>query len=892
MTPKPEPPKASLPTGTVTFLFTDIEGSTRLLQRLGDGYKQILADHARLIRTAVKRAGGVEVNAMGDGFFVAFANPIKAIQGAVSAQRQMAAHGWPEGGFVRVRMGLHTGIATLTEEGYVGLDVHRAARICSAAYGGQILVSEAVQEALGPRLPGFSLRSLGRHRLKDIEKPEVLLQVIARRLLSDFPPPRSLDARPHNLPSEVTDFIGREAELYETKRLLSAGRMVTLLGPGGSGKTRLALRVAAESLEQFDDGVFFVPLASIRDARNVAPAIAHSLGLRDTGARPVLDALSEHLNPKKILLVLDNCEQVIEAASDVGALLAAAPMLKVLATSRERLRLSGEHSFAVPPLKLPAADAEIGLDQAGKFESVDLFVRRARAMDSSFAMTAENAPTVARIVTRLEGMPLAIELAAARCRLLPLEALATRLDQRFQVLRGGPQDLPPRHRALRDTIRWSYDLLNLSEQTLLRRLGIFIGGFTLEAAETVAAGAPIEDVVEALGSLLDKSLLGSRALHGEGRLVMMETIRDFALEELAAAGETQQVSARHKEFYLALVEESEPYLNRQGQVTTIDRLTADLDNIRAALRAAVEADDVASGLRQAGASWRFWQLTGRIHEGRRWLEELLGRAGPVDPHRAKGLAGLAGLLYWQGDYRGALAHYEEALALYRAVGDRLNEADTLFAMSTTLTWSGDPQEGGRLADQALATFQALGAREKIGMVFMAQGFARWMQGDLVGARPLWEKSLVIAQEAGDVIEATMKRLAIASIDFNLGRRQEALQNSLEALDMLGLKSLTYTIMALDWVAALAVHGDPEGGIRLAGAAAKLRAALGGGMRPEDSGLESARAVGARHLEASTLARIWAEGEQMNLDQAVACAHTLDRALASFAGAEPSLVTSG
>jgi predicted ATPase/class 3 adenylate cyclase len=892
MTREPERSKASLPTGTVTFLFTDIEGSTRLLQRLGDGYKQVLADHARLIRGAVKKAGGVEVNAMGDGFFVAFANPIRAIQCAVAAQRQLASHAWPEGGFVRVRMGLHTGIGTLTEEGYVGLDVHRAARICGAGYGGQILISNTVQEALGSQLSGFSLRSLGRHRLKDIEKPEVLFQVVARRLLSDFPPPRSLDARPHNLPSEVTDFIGRQAELTEIKRLLGASRMVTLLGPGGTGKTRLALRVANEILEQFDDGVFFVPLASIRDARNVAPAIVHGLGLRDTGAKPALDALSEHLNPKKILLVLDNCEQVIEAAPDVGVLLAAAPMLKVLATSRERLRLSGEQSFAVPPLKVPAADDGIGLEQASKFEAVDLFVRRARAMDANFTLTTENAPTVTRIVARLEGMPLAIELAAARCRLLPPETLATRLDQRFQVLRGGPQDLPPRHRALRDTIRWSYDLLNLSEQALLRRLGIFIGGFTLEAAETVAAGAPIEDVVEALGSLLDKSLLGSRAQHGEGRLVMLESIRDFALEELAAAGETQQVSTRHKEFYLALVEESEPYLNRQGQVATIDRLAADLDNIRAALRVALEASDVASGLRLAGASWRFWQLTGRIHEGRRWLDKFLDRAAIDHPYRAKGLVGLAGLLYWQGDYSGALARYKEALALYGAAGDRLNEADTLFAMSTTLTWSGDPQEGGRLADRALAAFQTLGVREKIGMVFMAQGFARWMQGDLVGARPLWEKSLAIALEVGDVIEATVKRLAIASIDFNLGRRREALKNSLEALDLLGAKNLTYTIMALDWVAAMAVHGDAEGGIRLAAAAAKLRAALGGGMRPEDSGLEGARVVAARHLDAATLDRVWGDGEQMNLDQAVAFAHTLDRALASFAGAERSPVPSG
>jgi len=861
------------PSTTTALLFSDIEGSTRLLQRLGETYRTVLADHFAIIVDAIRSADGRIVNTMGDGVFAAFTNAQNAVNASVEAQRNLAAHKWPPSGAVRVRLGIHVGRFEPEETEFIGLDVHRAARICNAAHGGQVLISEAgASECEGLLKQGVGLRDLGLHGLKDIDTPEHLYQITASGLLAEFPPPRSRNASPHNLPSEVTDFVGRMREIAEVTKILETTRLLTLAGPGGTGKTRLALRIANKVLSRFTGGVYFVPLDTIRDPERVIAAIGRAIGVNETDARPIFDVLVEYLAAKEILLVLDNFEQVLNAAPLVSKLLTNCGQLRVLVTSRAILRIAGERVYDVPPLDLPSADLDASLAQIANISSVDLFVRRAMAAQPGFELTTENAVAVTQIVTRLDGLPLAIELAAVRTRLFPPEVLAKRLDQRFKTLSSGLRGASSHHRTLRDTIAWSYDLLTPEEQAVFRRLGVFAGGFTIDGAEFVAAGEPSADVIEIVGSLIDKSLLRSRSLQGEARLTMLETVREFALEELESASERERIVGQHIAYVVQLAEEIESQLTGRNELVAVDRLSAEQANIRAALRACLNRGELETGLRICAATWRFWHATGQISEGRNWFEQFLIGSTFSSTVRAKGLVGMAGLAYWQADYNTAMRCYREALTVYREMGDRLMQAEALYSMSTTLTWSGDVDAGGQLADEALAIFNQLGARAKVGEALMAQGFARWMKNDLVGARPLWEASLKIARETGDHVEAATKLLALASIKYQQGEDQRAASDALTALkELVALKHVTYTIMAMDFLAALSAKRKPSESVRLAGAAARLRAQLGGGMRPEASGLESARAIASRVLDASVVQELWAEGEVLKFEEAVALA---------------------
>jgi class 3 adenylate cyclase len=467
---------AGLPTGTVTFLFSDIEGSTRLLQTLGDRYVAVLDEHAAILRRAVAGAGGVEVSTEGDSFFVAFASPQAAVRAAVATQRGLAAHDWPPGRPVRVRMGLHTGEGVLGGDNYVGLDVHRAARIAGAAHGGQVLVSDATRALVDHGLPdGASLRDLGEHRLKDIALPERLHDLVIEGLRADFPPPRTLDARRDNLPVQLTSFVGRNEEIAEVRRLLGRTRLLTLSGPGGVGKTRLALQVAAELLAGFGDGAFFVDLSSVTDPALVPSVVAQVLGVPEVAGRPILEAVRDRLRNQELLLVVDNFEQVVEAAPLLEELLTAAPALKVLVTSRVVLSLRGEQEYVVPPLELPDPERLPDLPALGRVEAVRLFTERAQAVRPGFRLTEENAPAVAEICARLDGLPLAIELAATRTQVLSPEQLLARLQQRLALLTSGARTLPERQRTLRAAIAWSYDLLEAAERRLLARLSVFSG---------------------------------------------------------------------------------------------------------------------------------------------------------------------------------------------------------------------------------------------------------------------------------------------------------------------------------------------------------------------------------------------------------------------------------
>ena len=625
-----------LPIGTVTFLFTDIEGSTQLLQRLGEvEYRAVFEDHARLIREAIAFGEGVEVGTEGDAFFAVFPSAPRAVVAAVKAQQSLAEHLWPDGATVRVRIGLHTGEGTRGGDNYLGLDVHRAARIASAGHGGQILVSETVRTLVQRALPeGVTLQDLGTHRLKDLTDREHLYQLVIPDLPGEFPPPRSRDARPHNLPVQPSEFIGRTSELETILTLLGGTRLLTLTGPGGMGKTRLAVRAAAEALGDFSDGASFVSLAPLRDPQLLGSSIAETLGVSESSGRTVLDALKEHLGGKQVLLVLDNFEQIMQAASQVAELVAAAPDLKVLVTSRAPLRLAGEQVFPVPPLEVPEFDKTGDPTAVLAGDAVALFVQRARAIDPGFSLTSSNAASVTEIVARLDGLPLAIELAAARLNLFPPQALLDQLIQGFALLRSANAAHPDRHRTLHDAIGWSYDLLEASDQALLGRLAVFVGGFSLDAAEVVAAGPPVTDVLEGVASLLDNSLL-RRRVREQARFEMLETIREYALTRLAEQDGGYEFWRRHAVFFLELAREGQPELARPASETWLLRLDGEHDNLRAALDWACEAGQVELALDLGAALWRFWHERGHFRDARRRLEDLLALLGSLPEGRQR-----------------------------------------------------------------------------------------------------------------------------------------------------------------------------------------------------------------------------------------------------------------
>jgi class 3 adenylate cyclase len=478
-----------LPTGTVTLLFTDMESSTRLLQQLGKRYTRVLKEFRQLLRTAFRASGGHEVDTQGDAFFVAFARATEAVSAAVAAQRALYTHAWPEGVTVRVRMGLHTGEPELSSEGYVGLDVHHVARIMSAGHGGQVLLSQTTRDLVEHALlEGVSLRDVGAHRLKDLLQPSQLFQLVMANLPADFPPLKTLDSSPNNLPIQPTPFIGREKEVTTCIALLRREevRLVTLTGPGGAGKTRLGLQVAVELSESFADGVFFVNLAPIRDPELVFPAIAEVLGVKEMTEHSLFALLQAFLREQHLLLLLDNFEHVVGAALQVAELLAVCPKLKILVTSRMALHVRAEQEFAVPPLMLPDPKHLPDLVVLAQYEAVALFIQRARAVRPDFQVTNASAPAVAEMCVRLDGLPLAIELAAARIKLFPPQALLARLGQRLAVLTGGARDAPARQQTLRNTIEWSYQLLDAGEQRLFRRLAVFVGGSHLRLSRRSA----------------------------------------------------------------------------------------------------------------------------------------------------------------------------------------------------------------------------------------------------------------------------------------------------------------------------------------------------------------------------------------------------------------------
>jgi len=788
------------PTGTVTFLFTDIEGSTTRWEHHPDAMRTALARHDALLRSLITAHDGYVFKMVGDAVYAAFAVPAAALAAAQAAQRAVAAEEWGEVGLLRVRMALHTGAVQSRDEDYFGPTLNRVARILSTGSGGQILLSSATVELVRDSLlAGTSLQDLGEHALKDLLRPEHVYQLTLPDLPSQFPALKSLTHQPHNLPVQPTPFLGREQEVDHVCLLLHRPevRLVTLTGPGGMGKTRLSLQVAAELSGDFADGVFLVALASVSDAALVVPTIVQTLGIHEVAGQSLLALLKSTLKDKQLLLVLDNFEQVVEAAVQIAELLAACPRLKLLVTSRILLHLQAEREFPVPPLSLPNPRQLPDLVTLSQYEAVALFIQRAQAVKAEFTVTNANAPAVAEICARLDGLPLALELAAARVKFFAPPALLTRLEQGLSVLTGGARDLPARQQTLRGAIAWSYDLLSPQEQALFRRLAVFVDGWTWEAADVVcqAAGALEIDVLEGLLSLVDKSLLRQQeSEQGEPRFWMLQLLREFGLEVLTKAGEREATCRVHARYFLALAEEAEPELTGPNQVVWTERLEQEHDNLRAALGWTSEQREQEGGLRLAGALHMFWFRRGHLSEGRQWLSTLLASVHPgAAAVRAKALRGAGHLAQRQGDHSQARILLEESLALYREVGDTGGIADALYELGT-LAWHQDDYGRARaLHEESLALYREVGDNVGIARVLGQLGSLAQVQGDYSQARTLFEEGLALYRELGHKMNITWVLTALGLLarlqgDYSRARtlfeESIALQRELGAKDFL------------------------------------------------------------------------------------------------------------
>jgi predicted ATPase/class 3 adenylate cyclase len=725
---------SDLPTGTVTLLFTDIEGATRLLREHGDGYEQLLAEHRRALREIVGAYDGREVDTQGDSFFFAFRRASDAVDAAGAAQRGLA------DGPVRIRVGIHTGEPTATREGYVGIDVHTAARVCAAAHGGQVLVTAGTRELIDAET-----RDLGSHRLKDLDGPLRLYQLGS----GEFPAPRTLSAT--NLPVPSAPLLGRDAAVAAAHALIAGDevRLLTITGPGGMGKTRFALEVAAEFSDAFADGVWFVDLAPIRTPEHVLPTVGAAVAARGDTV--------DFLTDRELMLLLDNFEQVTEAAPDVARILAAARGVTVLVTSREPLRVSGEREFTLESLADEAA--------------VELF--RARALTVRTGFDAEF-DELAEICRRLEGLPLAIELAAARAKILDAPELAARLEHTLATLSGGARDAPERQRTLRATIDWSYELLPEPERRLFAKLAVFSGGFTLEAAEEVC-----DADLDAVALLVDKNLVRRSA----GRFTLLETLREYAAERLVDSGEQDDLEHRHARYYLALSERTEPELTGRDQSAWVELIAREHENLRAALDRFARADDGESVLRLSSTLTLFWFLRGFYSEGIEWLGRAIASSESRSTALAKALWGAGFLEVLTGEYESGETHLTDSLTLARELGDRFVEGRTLLVLGLLAFFQNDivrtrsqmeeAVEIARVADDSWCLVDGLGTLSSIYP----------LQGELEKAERYGQESLELARRAHDE-QGT--RMALFGLALTAARRADYVRARMLAAEGLRL----------------------------------------------------------------------------------------------------------
>jgi predicted ATPase/class 3 adenylate cyclase len=831
-----------LPTGTVTMLFSDIEGSTALLSRLGHRYGEALSAHRAVLRTAISEVRGQELGTEGDSFFVAFSSAADAVACCAAAQRALAAHDWPAGVAVRVRMGLHTGEPSRHEDDYIGIDVHRAARIAATAHGGQVVMSDVTWQLARPGLPAeLSVRDLGLHRLKDIDVPERILQLAGPGLPAEFPPLRSLGAQT-SLPRPATPLVGRVSDLERLRTTISQPdvRLVTLTGTGGVGKTRLALAAAGSLGAAFPYGVFFVALAAVRDADVMWKTIA--AGLDAEGDAP--GAVTEYLGDRRALLVLDNLEQLDGAAQVVAELLAAAPGVVVLATSRRPLHLTGEHELVVPPLAMPR---DVGVPEVAACEAVQLFVQQADLVRPGFAVTPDNAADLAAICRRLDGLPLAIELAAARVKLLAPRALLARLESRLG-LGGADQDRPSRQQTLRATIAWSYDLLGPDLAGVFRRAGVFAGGCDLDALAAVAGAdgyATGTDPLELVAGLADVSLITvTEGADGEPRVGLLEVIREYALDRLAETGDLEETRRRHAGYYAAFAELATEQVHKLEHLVWLDRLEAEHDNLRAALSWSLETsvadgERVAIGLRLTEALGPYWYRHGHIPEGRRWLERAIGQASDGAG------APVAQLTHWlgvmldeQGELEAARRLFERSLAIWRELGDRDKQARELSSLGVTHRWLGHLDLARSVLEESVAIAREIGSDYRLAGALTNLGQVESEAGHLDRATAVLREALSIDRAQGDLWGVVLDQHSLAVVSLRAGRIEEAYEAVSATFDYVASSGDTGTLnAAIELSAAIAAEsGDGPRAARLAGAAEALRAEAGTPIPAPDAAL--------------------------------------------------------
>ena len=746
---------ANLPTGTVTFLFTDIEGSTKLAQQYPIQWEALRERHHAILKYAIESHNGYVFQVIGDAFCATFHTARDGLQAALEAQRKLQMEPWGETP-IRVRMGLHTGSAELRGNDYFGyLTMARVQRVMSTAYGGQILLSNASAELVRGELPeSIALRNMKENRLKGLLNPEQLWQVIAAHLPQGFPPLETLNSIPNNLPIQVTSFVGREKEIEEVKQLFSTAHLLTFTGSGGTGKTRLSLHVAAEVLDKFKNGVWFIELAPLSDPALVPFTVASVLGLREEPGRPLMSTLTDWLRDKESLLILDNCEHLIDAcAKFADQILHSSLTTRIFATSREALGIAGESIYRVPTLPTPKLEDKIQIEQFEQYAAVRLFIDRAIQSFSTFQVTNENAPAVAQICYRLDGIPLAIELAAARVRSLSVEKIAERLDDRFRLLIGGSRTALPRQQTLRSMIDWSHGLLSEPESILFQRLSVFAGGWTLEAAEAVCSSAGLEqaDILDFLTRLVDKSLVVKNDGEVGLRFHMLETIREYALEKLEASVEAQVLRLKHASHFLTLVKEMREHMQKLDQAVWINRLERERDNLREALRWSAVREPNGIFLQLAGNLWQYWIARGPITEGRVWLEQGVNicetNRSDLESETIKNvISGASELARFQGDYEWAMVLKQKNLEMCRQLGYERTVAAILNDLATMYAIQGNCENSLASAEEAVALRRKLGNPLGIAHALSGLSFAWMCLDNPQAAREAMEEAIIIDRD--------------------------------------------------------------------------------------------------------------------------------------------------
>jgi predicted ATPase/DNA-binding SARP family transcriptional activator len=804
---------AELPAGTLTFLLTDVEGSTDRWEQDAAAMQPAMEVHDRVLARQISAHGGTQVESgrEGDSVLAAFTKATDAISCAVDIQRELALETWPPASELRVRIALHSGEAELRGGHYYGRSVYRCARLMAIGHGGQILVSQATHHLAIDALPvGITLRGLGSHRLRDLQRPELVYQALASGIRSDFPALKSLDPQRHNLPISTTSFVGRVSERAELEEKLRSARMVTLTGAAGTGKTRLALETAADMLDAFPDGVRLVELAAIVDPRLVTQTVATALGVQEETGQPVVATLLRWVGDRRMLLLLDNCEHIVDTVAALAdRLLRGCRDVHVLATSREALRVSGETVMRVSAL--PESDA------------VQLFADRSAAVQPAFRLTADNSQAVAQICSRVDDIPLAIELAAGRARMMSPAEILARLRESFAVLGGGPRSADARHQTLNAAVEWSYQLLSDDERRLFRRLSVFAGGFTLPGAEAICGGEGVDSVLDVTGQLVDKSLVS--ALEGESsvtRYVLLEAVREYARGRLVESGELERILRRHAEHFLARAEARSTELRGQERSSWLQLLGSDVDNLRAALDS--KAVDPGTRLRLAAALIDFWDARGDYTEGRARLQATLNATSEPSPTRALVLLGLASMSLAQGDRGVAVEFCEQSLSMYREFGDEEGQAESLQLLGQALYQLDDFERARSRLNEALDITKRGGFERLRSVCLWRLGRVDLATNDLASARQHTAAGLSLARSRSDTEMVALSQLMLGNIALRQGRLDESRTDLREALEILGrdgsLRQVAYVLESLAAVSAAA--GERDRALMLGGAAEALR----------------------------------------------------------------------